>query len=72
MPLSVLTLVMVGAMMLVPPSTHRQLRQVLPASSSKTLGKVNGYIEEMMNGQKVVKVFCHEEDAIKEFNEAQR
>ena len=25
-------------------------------------GKVEGYIEEMMNGQKVVKVFCHEEE----------
>ena len=32
------------------------------------LGKVNGYIEEMMNGQKVVKVFCHEDIAIEEFN----
>lgn len=28
-----------------------------------TLGKVTGYIEEMMNGQKVIKVFCHEEEA---------
>ena len=33
----------------------------------KNLGAVNGYIEEMMNGQKVVKVFCHEEQAIAEF-----
>ena len=32
------------------------------------LGKVNGYIEEMMNGQKVIKVFCHEEIAIEEFD----
>lgn len=32
------------------------------------LGRVNGYIEEMIEGQKVVKVFCHEEEAIKEFN----
>lgn len=29
----------------------------------KDLGAVNGYIEEMMEGQKVVKVFCHEEEA---------
>lgn len=29
----------------------------------KALGSVNGYIEEMMEGQKVVKVFCHEEEA---------
>ena len=33
----------------------------------KNLGKVNGYIEEMMNGQKVVKVFCHEEESKTEF-----
>ncbi|MBQ8782949.1 MAG: ABC transporter ATP-binding protein [Clostridia bacterium] len=35
----------------------------------KDLGKVNGYIEEMMEGQKVVKVFCHEKKNIDEFNE---
>ena len=29
----------------------------------KDLGKLNGYIEEMMEGQKVVKVFCHEEES---------
>lgn len=33
------------------------------------IGKVNGYIEEMMEGQKVVKVFCHEEEAREKFNE---
>ena len=32
------------------------------------LGKVNGYIEEMLNGQKVVKVFTHEEEAKKDFD----
>lgn len=35
----------------------------------RELGRVNGYIEEMMNGQKVVKVFCHEEAAIERFDE---
>ena len=34
----------------------------------RTLGDVNGYIEEMLNGQKVVKVFCHEEAAKKVFD----
>lgn len=34
----------------------------------KDLGAVNGYIEEMMSGQKVVKVFCHEEKNMEEFN----
>ena len=33
----------------------------------KSLGKVNAYIEEMMAGQKVVKVFCHEEKNLEEF-----
>lgn len=33
----------------------------------QALGDVNGYIEEMINGQKVIKVFCHEEDAEKDF-----
>ncbi len=34
----------------------------------KALGTVNGYIEEMISGQKVVKVFCHEEKAIRDFD----
>lgn len=34
----------------------------------KTLGNVNGYIEEMIQGQKVVKVFCHEERTAQEFD----
>ena len=34
----------------------------------KSLGDVNGYIEEMINGQKVVKVFCHEDKAKELFN----
>ncbi|AYD41054.1 ABC transporter ATP-binding protein [Clostridium fermenticellae] len=34
----------------------------------KDLAMVNGYIEEMINGQKVVKVFCHEEEAKKNFD----
>ena len=32
------------------------------------LGKINGYIEEMINGQKVVKVFCHEEKSKETFD----
>lgn len=36
-------------------------------AQQKNLGEVNGYIEEMMEGQKVVKVFCHEDKAIEEF-----
>ena len=38
-------------------------------AQQKELGKVNGYIEEMFEGQKVVKVFCHEEASKAEFAE---
>lgn len=38
-------------------------------SQQKSLGNVNGYIEEMINGQKVVKVFCHEDKAKELFNQ---
>ena len=34
----------------------------------ESMGKVNGYIEEMINGQKVIKVFCHEDKAKEEFD----
>ena len=34
----------------------------------KNLGEVNGYIEEMVEGQKVVKVFCHEQTCMEEFD----
>ncbi len=37
-------------------------------AQQKELGDVNGYIEEMINGQKVVKVFCHEEISKEEFD----
>ncbi|MCR4795854.1 MAG: ABC transporter ATP-binding protein/permease [Ruminococcus sp.] len=38
------------------------------AAQQMALGRVNGYIEEMIDGQKVVKVFCHEEKAGEEFD----
>ena len=38
----------------------------------KTLADVNGYVEEMVNGQKVIKVFCHEEKAKEELREKNR
>ena len=36
-------------------------------AQQKNIGSLNGYIEEMMEGQKVVKVFCHEEKSREEF-----
>ena len=38
-------------------------------TQQESLAKVNGFIEEMMTGQKVVKVFCHEQQAIHEFED---
>ncbi len=38
------------------------------AKQQQAVGKLNGYIEEMINGQKVVKVFCYEERAKERFN----
>ena len=37
-------------------------------AQQRDIATVNGYIEEMMNGQKVVKVFTHEEESIADFN----
>ena len=37
-------------------------------AQQQSLGKTNGYIEEMMDGQKVIKVFCHEEQAVEDFD----
>ena len=37
-------------------------------AQQESLGKVNGFVEEMINGQKVIKVFCHEEKAKKDFD----
>ncbi|MCR5374533.1 MAG: ABC transporter ATP-binding protein, partial [Lachnospiraceae bacterium] len=37
-------------------------------AQQKSIGKTNGFIEEMLNGQKVVKVFNHEKKAVEEFN----
>ena len=39
------------------------------ALQQKDLGMVNGFVEEMMNGEKVIKVFCHEENSIHDFNQ---
>ena len=65
-PLTIVTLVMVGVM-LVASKNLAGLSGKYFMEQQKNLGKVNGYIEEMMNGQKVVKVFCHEEESKTEF-----
>lgn len=66
-PLTIITLFMVGVML--------YATKVVGGASAKyfiaqqrDIATVNGYIEEMMNGQKVVKVFTHEEESIADFN----
>ena len=67
-PLTILTLAMVGVMLLVTKKLGGNSAKYF-TEQQKDLGIVNGNIEEMMNGQKVVKVFCHEEESIQQFNE---
>ena len=67
-PLTLLSLAMVGLMLFVSKKLAGQSGKYF-AAQQKDLGAVNGYIEEMMNGQKVVKVFCHEEESIRRFDE---
>lgn len=67
-PLTIITLIMVFMMIFVTGKLAGQSGKYFSAQQVD-LGKVNGYIEEMMNGQKVVKVFNHEKKSIDEFNE---
>ena len=65
-PLTCLTLVMVSVMLMVSGKLAGLSGKYFLAQQTN-LGAVNGYIEEMMEGQKVVKVFCHEEESLSEF-----
>lgn len=66
-PLTILTIFMV-AIMLFASTTAASASGRNFVKQQKNLGKLNGYIEEMMNGEKVVKVFCHEEKTIEDFD----
>ncbi len=65
-PLTILTLCMV-AVMLAAASKLGSMAGTYFIKQQSSLGKVNAYIEEMMEGQKVVKVFCHENENIEQF-----
>lgn len=72
--LTMMAIVMTGVMLLAVSGIGGK-SSVYFRQQQKSLGQVNGYIEEMMEGQKVVKVFCHEEkckDAFKKLNEELR
>lgn len=67
-PLTIVTVVMVLLMLFVTVRIAKLSGKYFQ-EQQKNIGKVNGFIEEMMSGQKVVKVFCHEEESIKDFDE---
>ena len=67
-PLTALTLIMVVIMLTATKKIAGQSGKYFKAQQ-EAIGAVNGYVEEMMEGQKVVKVFCHEEESIDKFNE---
>lgn len=67
-PLTVVTMLMVGLMLLATKASASRSGKYF-VEQQHNLGAANGYIEEMMNGQKVVKVFCHEEESKKAFQE---
>ena len=67
-PLTIVTCIMIALTMITS-------GQILKRSSEnfvkqqKSIGQLNGFVEEMMTGQKVVKVFCHEQENTSIFNE---
>ncbi|MCI9082855.1 MAG: ABC transporter ATP-binding protein [Lachnospiraceae bacterium] len=65
-PLTIVTLLMVGIMLSATKAFAGRSGKYFVAQQQE-IGKVNGYIEEMMEGQKVVKVFCHEQESIEQF-----
>ena len=67
-PLTILTLAMVALMLFTTMQVSKYSGKNYIAQQ-KNIGKLNGFIEETMTGQKVVKVFCHEEESIKTFDE---
>ncbi len=64
--LTLITVVMIPLMMRAGGAVARRSQKYFTAQQS-SLGAVNGYIEETITGQKVVKVFCHEDVANEEF-----
>lgn len=65
-PLTILTILMVFVMAKTSGFIAGKSRKYF-VKQQKSLGSVNGYIEEMMEGQKVVKVFCHEDKSVEQF-----
>ena len=66
--LTLITIVMIPVMLKAVQAVGGRSRKYYRAQQA-AIGTLNGYIEETVTGQKVVKVFCHEEESKKEFKE---
>ena len=67
-PLTVVSVVMAVVMAVTTTKLGKRSRNYFRAQQQR-LANVNGFIEEMLTGQKVVKIFCHEEEAISQFED---
>ena len=67
-PLTIVSVIMVIIMLVVTSKLSKAAGKYF-IEQQKDIGKVNAYIEEMMEGQKVVKVFCHEDKSVEQFKE---
>lgn len=65
-PLTILVLLMVALMLFVTKKVGGNSAKYF-IRQQKALGAANGFIEEMINGQKVIKVFCHEDESVRDF-----
>ena len=66
-PLTILTMCLVALMLVMTAIVTKNSGRNFVAQQ-RNLGKLNGFIEETMTGQKVVKVFCHEAQTVEEFD----
>ena len=67
-PLTLVSILMAVVMMIATTQLGKRSRSFFRTQQQR-LAHVNGFIEEMMTGQKVVKIFCHEEQAIRDFED---
>ena len=67
-PLTIVTCIMIALTMIASGQILKRSGENF-VKQQKSIGQLNGFVEEMMTGQKVVKVFCHEQQNTAEFNE---
>lgn len=67
-PLTIVTCIMIALTMIASGQILKRSGENF-VKQQKSIGQLNGFVEEMMRGQKVVKVFCHEQENTAEFNE---